>query len=143
MKRPILLQKLIIMLTRLVFQTTPITEKKKIIKYHAKATKFARVQNEDDNNRTMPEGFFDDAQEAREKMPTIETTPREEPMESNNVTDIKEPERINKRLQNQRKDGPKVKGIGVASQLPAGFYDDKTKDANIRGVETPADKEKR
>lgn len=93
----------------------------------------------------MPAGFFDDAQEAREKIPNIETTIRDEPMESqsNTVTDIKEPERINKRLQNQRKDGPKVKGIGVASQLPAGFYDDKTKDANIRGVETPADKEKR
>jgi len=116
----------------------------KDIQYHAKATKFAKIQDEDDK-REMPEGFFDDAQEAREKMPTIETTIREEPMESqsNTVTDIKEPERINKRLQNQRKDGPKVKGIGVASQLPAGFYDDKTKDANIRGVETPADKEKR
>ena len=59
----------------------------------------------------MPAGFFDDAREAREKIPNIETTIRDEPMESqsNTVTDIKEPERINKRLQNQRKDGPKVK----------------------------------
>ena len=44
---------------------------------------------------------------------------------------------------NQKKDGPKIKGVGVATNLPVGFYDDKTKDANIRGVETPADKEKR
>ena len=52
-------------------------------------------------------------------------------------------EKINPRLLNQKKDGPKIKGVGVATNLPVGFYDDKTKDANIRGVETPADKEKR
>ena len=50
-------------------------------------------------------------------------------------------ERINKRL--QKKGGAKVKGVGIATNLPQGFFDDKTKDANIRGVETPADKEKR
>ena len=52
-------------------------------------------------------------------------------------------EKINPRLLNQKKNGPKIKGVGVATNLPVGFYDDKTKDANIRGVETPADKEKR
>jgi hypothetical protein len=65
-------------------------------KYHAKATKFAKI-HDDDDKREMPEGFFADAQEAREKMPNIETTTRDEPMESqsNTVTDIKDRERIN------------------------------------------------
>ena len=51
-------------------------------------------------------------------------------------------ERPNKRLESGQK-GVKVKGIGIAKNLPQGFFDDKTKDANIRGVETPADKEAR
>ena len=51
-------------------------------------------------------------------------------------------ERANKRLNSGQK-GVKVKGIGIAKNLPQGFFDDKTKDANIRGVETPADKEAR
>jgi hypothetical protein len=70
--------------------------------------------------------------------------------------DAEDKERINKRLLIQtqvvnffksnkqiKKDGARVKGVGIAKNLPQGFYDDKTKDANIRGVETPADKAKR
>lgn len=104
-------------------------------KFNAKAGKLSKQEDEE---RVMPAGFFDDANEARSKLANIETTNSGQPME---VDDSKE--KINKRLLNQRKDGPKVKGIGIAKELPAGFYDDATKDAKIRGVETPADKEKR
>ncbi|CAG5107534.1 Oidioi.mRNA.OKI2018_I69.chr1.g3373.t1.cds [Oikopleura dioica] len=66
---------------------------------------------------------------------------QEEPMEVSEEQEEKE--RINKRLLIQTQDGAKVKGVGIAKNLPQGFYDDKTKDATIRGVETPADKAKR
>jgi len=66
---------------------------------------------------------------------------QDEPMDV--AQEAEEKERINKRLLIQTQDGAKVKGVGIAKNLPQGFYDDKTKDANIRGVETPADKAKR
>ena len=87
----------------------------------------------------MPTGFFDDESEEKEKM--VEIGYQKNP--SAPTLASLEKEKINPRLKNQKKDGPRIKGVGVAKDLPAGFYDDKTKDANIRGVETPADKEKR
>jgi len=95
--------------------------------------------NHDEPKRAVPTGFFDDESEEKEKM--VEIGYQKNP--SAPTLASLEKEKINPRLKNQKKDGPRIKGVGVAKDLPAGFYDDKTKDANIRGVETPADKEKR
>ena len=88
----------------------------------------------------MPLGFFDDKSEEKEKQAEIGYYQKNK---SAPTAASLEKEKINPRLLNQKKDGPRIKGVGVAKDLPAGFYDDKTKDANVRGVETPADKEKR
>jgi len=89
-------------------------------------------QAEKASRTKVPQNFFDSAADREANAQHIE-------METDEFAAPEE--RINKRL--QKKGGAKVKGVGIATNLPQGFFDDKTKDANIRGVETPADKEKR
>jgi len=102
-------------------------------KVHAKADRL--IVNEKPKTK-VPENFFDDKKEMEAKKDQIE-------METDSQIETEDVfERPNKRLESGQK-GVKVKGIGIAKNLPQGFFDDKTKDANIRGVETPADKEAR
>lgn len=109
---------------------------------HTSAKKVAKVAAE-----TGITASFFDKEEDRIANKDLFNKPKDVAPVPNELMEVEQEaddkERINKRLLIQTKDGARVKGVGIAKNLPQGFYDDKTKDANIRGVETPADKAKR